>query len=95
MVEVELTIRQAPSSQFNPTSSHTLRAFIAPDGSRCYQLDGKNKTAMQCREFLSAYSLYLDQPSAVIRQATVTQLADTNSEDAIGAVLANASGLAK
>eukprot|EP00983_Pelagomonas_calceolata_P052609 1142912-Pelagomonas_calceolata.AAC.23 len=51
-------------------------------------------TASACtQEFLRTRGVCLQ--SSVIRQATVTQLADTNSPQDIAAVLAGASGLAR
>ena len=46
------------------------------------------------QELLRARNIYLQAPS-VIRQATITELADSNNPRDIAAILANASGLAR
>lgn len=135
------------------SDSHWVRAALTPDGSRAFQIDGKQKSAAQVKvgarsrdegglwlcggctrgaptccptpasllsnhmhtqqqnqvmesrinnvgshilsscyhhetlppqEFLRAHGLHLDQPTAVIRQAAVTHLADCNDPAAVG-----------
>ncbi|EFJ47136.1 hypothetical protein VOLCADRAFT_105201 [Volvox carteri f. nagariensis] len=85
-----------------PLELHTLRTSLAPDGaSRLYQLDGRNRTAQQVKDFLAPRGMALDSGPGtdtsprVIRQAQVTALADSNDSTALAALIGSASGLVR
>jgi chromosome segregation ATPase len=72
-----------------------VRAALQPDGTRAFTVDGRKRTAAQVHELLHGMGVRLDCPTAVIKQAAVTHLADRNTPDAVHAVVADASGLTR
>jgi chromosome segregation ATPase len=93
-VEVQFS-RSSGGAGNGGVASVRVRAALQADGTRTFSVDGRKRTATEVHEQLHSMGVRLDCPTAVIKQAAVTHLADRNASDAVHAVIADASGLTR
>lgn len=91
---MQVELLPAGAGRIGSRDKHWVAAALAPDGMRTFRVDGRQRSGKQVREFLGGCGINLGGISvALIKQAQVTCLADSNSPQDMAAVVAAASGL--
>ena len=91
---MQLVLRNIKSSKSSkkPDTVH-IHACLTPDGSRSYRLDGRLITAKDLKQRLGRLGIHLGTPFSLIRQESVTEVADASDPLVVSAVVAECSGL--
>jgi chromosome segregation ATPase len=80
--------------QKDPSSEDvTIHAFINAEGTRVFRLNNRIVTGKEVRNKLGKLGVHLGNSTSLILQSAVTELADSTDPLALGAVIAEASGL--
>lgn len=88
--EAEVTIQQVKPAVPGTKPQTVIHASLR-DGTREFRIDGKRRTMQQVHALLHACNLHV----GMVKQASVTVLADCKDSMVVAAVVADASGLSR
>lgn len=90
---MQLLLRRCGVSTCEASEDVRIHAWLTPEGSRAYRLNGRLVSAKELKQRLARLGVHLTSAFSLIRQEAITELADSSDPLAVSAVVAECSGL--